>query len=234
MNRYYDLTHLVDQNTYHPFGGAYFRNVQAFSSHGCRHAYITMSLHFGTHMDAPWHMVADGKRLDEIDIRELIGEAIIVDLSNLYGPTKKSGSPISRKDLESALVKQGHQLRPRDAIIIYTGWMELFQADPIRYFRSYCTLGQDASEWLVHQGVRLIGLDVSDIDLPSAYETAPFHPTNHRLVLGAGIYVIENVGGELPNLVGKRVMLIPAPFRLGGEYASGAPIRLLAQEISST
>jgi kynurenine formamidase len=28
-----------------------------------------MSLHFATHLDAPWHMVADGKRLDQIDLR---------------------------------------------------------------------------------------------------------------------------------------------------------------------
>lgn len=231
MNPYYDLTHIVDQNTYHPFGGAYFRNVQMFSSHGCRHAYITMSLHFGTHMDAPWHMVQNGKRLDEIDIKELIGEAVIVDLSDLYGPKKKNGAPIAREDLEEALRNQELKLNPGDGIVIYTGWMDLFQSDPVRYFRSYCTLGVEATEWLVQKRVRVIGLDVSDIDLPSAYESAPFSPVNHRLVLGAGIYVIENVGGELPNIVGKRVLLIPAPFRLGGEYASGAPIRLLAQEL---
>jgi hypothetical protein len=31
-------------------------------------------------------------------------------------------------------------------------------------------------------------------------------------------------------LLGKRVDLLPAPMKLGGEYASGAPTRLLAMD----
>jgi len=224
----YDLSHVLDQNTYHPFGGASFRNVQMFASHGCRHAYITMSLHFGTHMDAPWHMVEEGKRLDQIQIEELVGEAVVVDLSHLYGPEKRKLTPIKKEDLQKALNNQGTTLKPGDGILIYTGWMDLFHTDPIQYFQEYCTLGPEACNWLMDQGVRLIGLDVSDIDMPDAYKAAPFKPVNHRKVLGAGIYVIENIGGALPTLVGKRIFLIPAPLNLGGEYASGAPIRLLA------
>jgi hypothetical protein len=32
-------------------------------------------------------------------------------------------------------------------------------------------------------------------------------------------------------LVGQRVLLIPAPLKVGGEYASGAPTRLLAARL---
>jgi len=43
------------------------------------------------------------------------------------------------------------------------------------------------------------------------------------------VYIIENVGGQVEDLLNERMLLIPAPMKLGGEYASGAPVRLLAE-----
>lgn len=231
MKELYDLSHVFDENTYHPFGFASFRNIQMFPSHGCRHAVVTMSLHFATHMDAPWHMVEDGKRLDQVDLRELAGEGIAVDLSDLYGPDKAELKAVSLEHLREALGSQGQELRRGDALIVYTGWAGLFHGDPSRYYGRYCTLGNEACGWLVGQGVRLIGLDVPDIDLPDSYREAPFRPRNHRTVLGRGVYVIENVGGEIEKILGRRMYLLPAPMKLGGEYASGAPTRLVAEVI---
>jgi arylformamidase len=227
----YDLSHVFDENTYHPMGFPVFKNVQMFPSHGCRHALVTMSLHFATHMDAPWHMVADGKRLDQIDVRELIGEAVVLDVSGKYGPGAASLKGISRADLEAAAAAAGLDIRPRDAVVVYTGWAKLFAADPSRYYGGYCTLSHEACLWLIGKKIRLVALDVPDLDLPDSYAAAPFAPRNHRAVLGAGIYVIENVGGEVEKVLGKRIDLIPAPMKLGGEYASGAPTRLLAAEL---
>jgi kynurenine formamidase len=187
-----------------------------------------MSLHFATHMDAPWHMVETGKRLDQIGIRELIGDAVVVDLSGDYGPTKPKSREISRADLEAALAKGKLELNTGDALIIYTGWAPLFKAKPTFYYAQYCVLGKEACEWLVKLRVRIIGLDAPDLDLPERYSTTPFNPQNHTIILGNNIYVIENVGGEVKEILNERVMLIPAPMRFAGEFASGAPIRLLA------
>ena len=231
MKKIYDLSHVFDENTYHPMGFPVFRNVQMFASHGCRHALATMSLHFATHMDAPWHMVADGKRLDQVDVSELIGEAVVLDVSEKYGPDMASLKGIAAADLAAAAKAAGLDIRPRDAVIVYTGWAKLYAEQPSRYYDSYCTLGYDACRWLIDKKIRLVALDVPDLDLPDCYVKTPFEPRNHRAVLGAGIYVIENVGGEVEQVLGKRIDLIPAPMKLGGEYASGAPTRLLAAEL---
>ncbi len=231
MKKLYDLSHVFDENTYHPMGFPVFKNVQMFPSHGCRHALVTMSLHFATHMDAPWHMVEDGKRLDSIDIRELAGEAVVLDVSAKYGPDRAVRAGIARADLEAAAAAAGLEVRKGDAVIVYTGWAERYATEPSRYYGSYSTLAQDAADWILERGARLVGLDVPDIDLPSAYVDAPFSPSNHRKILGAGVYVIENVGGEIAELLGRRVDLLPAPMKVGGEYASGAPIRLLAMDL---
>ncbi len=231
MKKIYDLTHVLDQNTYHPFGGCYFQNRQTWGAHNCRHAYITMSLHYGTHMDAPWHMVEDGRTLDTIRIQDLAGPAVVIDVSDEYNPSKAELQGISLESVQAALSKAGNTLQKGDAVIIYTGWQELFYSEPVRYFDKYCTLSTEACRWFVEQGVRLIALDISDIDLPKQYATAPFDPVNHKIVLGSGVYVIENVGGEIKSLLNRRIYLLPAPLNLGGEYASGAPIRLIASDL---
>jgi len=228
MKGFFDLSHLFDENTYHPFGFAHFRNMQMFPSHGCRHAIVTMSLHFGTHMDAPWHMVEKGKRLDAIAIEELVGEAIVVDLSAKYGPTNRDTGSMALVDLQQALSSHSLDLRRGDALLIYTGWKSLFQSDPQRYYREYRTMNIDMCQWLVNAGIRLFGIDAPDVDPPEEYAVVPFIPTNHHLLLEKEIYIIENVGGEVTELLNERVLLIPAPMKLGGEYASGAPLRLLA------
>ena len=228
MKGYFDLSHVCDENTYHPFGFAYFRNIQMFPSHGCRHAVVTMSLHFGTHMDAPWHMVEKGKRLDAITIEELVGEAVVVDLSAKYGPDAGNAGAIALDDLQKALSSHSLSVKPGDALIIYTGWKPLFASDPQRYYREYRTLKQETALWLVNSGIRLFGIDAPDVDPPEEYAVVPFVPKIHHLLLEKEIYIIENVGGEVAELLNERVLLIPAPLKFGGEYASGAPVRLLA------
>ena len=66
------------------------------------------------------------------------------------------------------------------------------------------------------------------MDVPARYQEKPFHPENHRTLLSNDIYIIENIGGQAAELLGRRVTLIPAPMRIAGQYASGAPVRLLA------
>ncbi|WP_319559229.1 cyclase family protein [Marispirochaeta sp.] len=226
---YYDLSCGFDEDCFHPFGFPHFRNVQHFASHGCRHACATFSLHTATHIDAPWHMVKDGKRLDEIPLQELIGDALVVDLSENYGPETPPARGISREHLEDRLKKKNLSLKAGDALIVYTGRASLFVHDPSRYYDEYCTLDAGAAAWAAEKGVRLIGIDAPDIDLRSEYTEQPFRAGNHRFLLGKGIYIIENVGGEITEVLDRRIELIPAPLKVQGEFASGAPVRLIGR-----
>ena len=232
MREIFDLSHGFDEDTYHPFGFASFRNIQAFGSHGCRHAIVTMSLHFATHIDAPWHMVEDGKRLDQMGMSELVGPAVVIDLSAAYGPGIASAPrEITPDAVNQGLSACGEKLAAGDSLIVYTGWAPLFQSEPMRYYSEYRVLSVAACDLLVRLGVRLIGMDSPDFDAPDSYESAPFKPVRHRKLLGKGIYLIENVGGDVARVAGERLFLLPAPLKIRGEYASGAPLRLLAMKL---
>ena len=166
--------------------------------------------------------------MDEINIAELVGDAVILDISDTYGPGKMETREISLEELQRAFSKQQNQLRTGDALIIHTGWSVLYHSDPARYYDRFHTLGRAACEWAVKAGIRLFGIDAPDVDPPETFKSRPFSKPNHKLLLEKGICIIENVGGEVAELVQQRVLLIPAPLKLAGQYASGVPVRLLA------
>lgn len=229
MKTYYDLSYGFDEDSFHPFGFPSFRNIQMFPSHGVRHAYVTLSLHTATHMDAPWHMVENGRRMDEIPVQELIGDAVVIDVSEYYRPENATAAGVALEHIESRLREKGLDVKEGDALVVYMGWARIFQSDPSHYYGHYCTLSYEAAQWVRHKKLRLVAIDAPDIDLPSEYTEQPFRATNHRLLLGNGIYIIENLGGEVEKVLDQRVELIPAPLKVGGGYASGAPVRLLAR-----
>lgn len=47
---------------------------------------IVFGSHSGTHMDAPFHFLNDGKRVQDLDISKMIGSVTIVDFRSIgYG-----------------------------------------------------------------------------------------------------------------------------------------------------
>src|SRR5207253_10816853 len=41
---------------------------------------ISMGSHTGTHVDAPYHFLADGPRLGDVPLDRMVGEALVADL----------------------------------------------------------------------------------------------------------------------------------------------------------
>ena len=60
--------------------------------------------HTGTHIDAPSHFVANGKNIDELDLKKLIGSCTVVDLTHL------DHSEITPQDLSSVKITKGSRI----------------------------------------------------------------------------------------------------------------------------
>ncbi len=74
---------------------------------------FAMNIHCGTHMDAPFHFIDDGRTIDSMPLERMYGRATLVRL-----PGKGPGSQISSEDLrpwEKALRRTGKA-------ILQTGW----------------------------------------------------------------------------------------------------------------
>ncbi|MBR4462057.1 MAG: cyclase family protein [Erysipelotrichaceae bacterium] len=44
----------------------------------CNMSAFSMCVHNGTHVDAPYHFIEEGKRIDEVDLNRFIGKAFVV------------------------------------------------------------------------------------------------------------------------------------------------------------
>lgn len=108
---------------------------------------VTLPEHIGTHMDTPIHTVDGGAKLESVDIRRLIGDAVVFDLDHggaHYGYTAA--------DLEQA----DPGLEPGDIALLYSG----FQDGPLpdeRMRQTFLTAG--AAQWLVDRGAASVGVE---------------------------------------------------------------------------
>jgi kynurenine formamidase len=107
---------------------------------------IHMVVHHGTHFDAPRHFITDGPTIDEVPLDRLYGQGVIWHLD--MPPRGKIGVA----ELERATPK----MQRGDIVLIDTGWWkhvntELYEDHPV--------LTAEASEWLVAQGAKLVGVE---------------------------------------------------------------------------
>jgi len=164
----------------------------------CNVSSITLSTHTGTHVDAPWHFEPNGATLDTVDVNVYFGPATLLDFTNL--------DRIRAEDLEGRAIGGRVVLKTR-----HSG------RDPAAPFdESYPALEADGAQWLVDQGVRLVGIDSPSI--------APFDQAaqdTHHILLQAGVLIVE--GLRLHALDAGTYELAVLPLALSG--ADGAPCR---------
>src|SRR5262249_31126294 len=144
---------------------------------------IAAAVHAGTHVDAPIHFIPDGQSVDAIDLEQLHGQAVCLEV-------RRDGlEEISAADLET----DNPVVDPGDLVFIRTGWDRWFASDHDRYhLHPYLSL--EAARWLVDHEVRLVALDVPTPDLPERGARPPdFDWPIHHLLLGAGVLIAEHL-----------------------------------------
>jgi arylformamidase len=163
-------------------------------------------VHTGTHVDAPYHFLADGKTMEMLDIQVLVGPAYVADLP---GVTTINGSA-----LESAGIPAG-----TERLLVHTRNSEEWRADPKKFREEYVGLDTTGAEWLVQRGIRLFGIDY--LSVATRTQTKPVH----QKLLGQEMVLVEglNLNG-VPNGPCKLYCL---PLKLRG--SDGAPARVIVE-----
>jgi kynurenine formamidase len=77
---------------------------------------------------------------------------------------RADGELIEPVDLEAALGRAGHELRPLDIVLIRTGCDALYGTP--RYLLAGPGVSADATRWLYERGVRVMGIDAWGWDRP--------------------------------------------------------------------
>lgn len=205
-----------------------YRSVK-HAQHGVMAHRIRMVMHSGTHLNAPIHLIQRGVGVGGIDLARLFGNGVVLSI-----PKPRWGL-VEPGDLEAATPA----IQAGDRVVIVTGWHRKF-SDSLEYFGEAPGLSKAAAEWLVAREVALVAVDTPQIDHPLAtsltsHRGGPLmnrleglyrsetgrdpkidHPewnAAHRTLLAAGIPTVENVGGEVDAVTGKRACLHAAPWR---------------------
>lgn len=163
---------------------------------------MRLSLHAGTHLDAPRHMLPEGAPVGGFPLSGCLRRVRVVDAgrSGTITPEEVSG------------------LAGPEAVLFRTS-----SAPPSGRFRAdFPGIAPAAARHLVECGIRLVGTDAASVD--------PFDSTDlpaHHILLGAGAYLLENL--RLDHVSPGDYLLLLAPLPLADAEAS--PVRPLLAKL---
>jgi len=172
---------------------------------------LFLSTHTGTHLDAPYHFAKKGKKIHNIPVTRLIGNAILIKIQ------KEKDQEITKKDLLKFERKNG-KIKTLSSIIFFTGWQK--NLNKKFYFTKNPGLSKSAADYLVSKKINLVGIDSPSIDL-GKNKNFPVH----KIFARNNILIVENLSnlGKIPTLEFNFIIL---PLKLKG--ATGSPVRAIA------
>jgi kynurenine formamidase len=134
----------------------------------------------------------------------LMTRGVLIDVAGLKGvDTLPDTYEITVKDLQDALAKQRMTLQPGDAVLINTGWNQLWGKDNARYVKSCPGIGVAAAEWLAKQDPMLIGSDNWPVEVAPNPDPKLSLPVHQVALVVNGIHLLENL--KLDDLAAKQV-----------------------------
>ena len=171
---------------------------------------MTIPCHAGTHVDAPVHIIEQGRSIEEMPLDSFVGPGAVISVS------KQGGEEVTAKDLEAS----GVTVNRGDILMLHTGWDRKFESPD---YNLHPYLSPDAAQWIVDHGVKMFGIDCITVDLPTPLRPKGFDYPVHRILLGNDVLIAENVA-HLEELVGKKSRILAFPLKIKGSDAAHARI----------
>ncbi|MBX3465012.1 MAG: arylformamidase [Planctomycetes bacterium] len=173
----------------------------------CNVSTIRMSVHVGTHTDAPLHFDLAGADIASVDLRQYIGRCRVVDVRGCGSPAL-----IPAAVLTPALLADAERVlfRTRD------------RHDHRTWEHGFTALGPEAARALVGAGVRLVGIDTPSIDHADSKDLQ-----GHHVLHQGGVAILENL--DLSQVPPGDYELIALPLRIVNGDSS--PVRAILREL---
>ncbi|PLR98423.1 arylformamidase [Bacillus sp. T33-2] len=165
---------------------------------------ISMSVHTGTHIDAPFHFEDDGKRVIDLNVNLYIGPARIIHIPNTACLGVNQLEELNLKGVKRLLIRTG-------------AWQ-----DRSVFPESIPFVEPGLADYLARAGVQLLGLDLPSVDPLESKEL----PAHHELAR-CGIHILE--GLVLDNIEPGDYELAALPLPL--VEADGSPVRAVVRKV---
>lgn len=165
---------------------------------GVNAAELSLGVHTGTHADGPLHVLEGAAPIADLPLGAFIGPADVVDVAGAVALDEGWVDANLPAGCERLLLRTG-------------AW-----ADPEHFPAAWPALTPGGARLLVTRHVRLLGTDAPSPD-PADADDLPVH----RILLGAGIPIVENL--LLDDVAPGRYELVALPLRLA--EADSSPVR---------
>ena len=187
-----------------------FSQIQRNSiSNGCQSnmTVIDMDIHVGTHIDAPFHFLMEGKTIDKIPLNELCGDAFVLDARD-------------EKIISEMVLIGGNIPQNTKRLLIKTNngywWKQK------SFNQSYVGLSANGAQWLVDYGIKLIGIDYLSVANFDEIQIV------HEILLKKDIIIVEGLDLTEPNRGSYEFSCLPLKM----VNADGAPARATLRVIN--
>ncbi len=187
------------------------RTMSIATGHPLNTSRIDASLHWGTHVDAPFHLNPEGWKIDEIPPAILMGKVYVVNIPEV----KK----ITRSHLKS------FPLHNVQRLLLKTRNSDFWNHKPLTFHNDFSALDRGSAEYLVDMGIKLVGIDYLSLDL---YEAGDL-PV-HKILFQANIIGVE--GLDLRKILPGWYELICLPLKITG--GDGAPARVFLKNLDDS
>lgn len=228
-----DLSHSYGVDTlYWPTSPSKFEKTEiAFGETPAGYFYSAFSIctpeHGGTHLDAPQHFAADGLPTDRIPLENLIGNAVVIDVSEKAAADRNY---LLSADDVAAFERQHGRINPGDIVLLRTDWSR-FWPEAKSYLGDdtpgdaskleFPSFGEDAARLLVEErGVAVLGVDTASTDFGKSTDFIV-----HRIAAARNVSNLENLT-NLDRLPPTGAIVISLPVKIAG--GSGGPVRVVA------
>jgi kynurenine formamidase len=229
--QFYELSH--PWGMYTPIFPGYeeikLERITYHAKHGVMTHKIVTIFHTSTHVNAPIHLLPEKQAVGDLALQRFFGTGVVLSIP------KGKWELIEPADIERATPA----VREDDIVLINTGWHKRY-SDSKEYFGYAPGLSKAAAEWLVAKKVKLLGVDSGTVDHPLAtsigpqrngpqikyllpeYKAAtgrniiddfPHWEPAHKIMMTNGIPGIENIGGDIDKITGKRCTFFAFPWR---------------------
>jgi kynurenine formamidase len=159
----------------------------------------------------------------------LMTRGVLIDVAGLKGVGMLPDAyEITVGDMQDALARQKLTLQPGDAVLIHTGWGQLWGKDNARYVKSDPGIGTAAAEWLAKQDPMLVGSDNWSVEVAPNPDPQLSLPVHQIMLVVNGIHLLENM--RLDELAAKQVHefgFVIQPLKIeGGTGSTVAPVAI--------
>lgn len=154
---------------------------------------LDTNMHGGTHVDAPMHLSNNKLFINEYEIDDFCGNAVLLDVS--------SENIIDYKEEYSKVINEN------DIVVFYTGYSKLYGTK--EYYDNHPVISEKLCSFLINKKIKMIGFDMPSPDREQ-YKI-------HGMLLQNNIFIVENLCNLDKVIMYKNIDIMAIPLKIKAE-----------------